>query len=491
MPKTNLAYFKLEEAFQFYYLLKRNLSILNWDSAVVMPKASGEIRGKQISAQTKAILKTLNDPSLVKLFDSVNENADSLDNWQKANFDEMKRIYKANNAIPQELSIELSEQSVKCELTWREARKNNDFKLFAKAFSPLLDLIKKKSEFLSLAYKTTPYLALLREYDPHSEEDDLTTTFDILGKELPKIINIICLARKAEGIKAETLPSIDLNNQKAICHRVMTDLGFNFNQGRLDESEHPFTEGGVGDIRVTTNYYEKDFRITLLSAIHECGHALYDSHLPRDGYMQPVGCDRGMSIHEGIALFYEMVIAGSKQFAEYLSSVFSHFGVSCKAEQIYNSLNTAKPGLIRIDADEVTYLPHIILRYEIETKLLDQSLKIDEIPDFWNSRLFESLQVQPTNYSEGCLQDIHWALGLYGYFPTYARGLLFASQLEKKYHQHIKDLNLNNILVTLEKDIFSKGCFFDEKTFQGFPPESRATEVYLNYIKSKYKLPIQ
>jgi len=484
---SSLAYSELEKIFQSYYLLRRNLSILNWDSAVVMPKASGEIRARQLSAQTQIIHKTLAASNVSKLMNQTEDDVPLLSDWQKSNFREMKRIHFLSNALPMGLQSDLSQQGVKCELDWREAKKNNDFSLFSKSFSKVLDLVKKKADLLANAFGSTPYCGLMQEYDPSAGQDNLNTLFASLSERLPSVIQDICKKQTLDNPKNYSLPKIEISIQKKICRKILVDLGFDFNRGRLDESAHPFTEGGVGDIRITTRYQKNDFQTALLSAIHECGHALYDSHLPENWYMQPVGYDRGMVIHEGIALFYEMMVAGSKSFSTYLSRILFDFGISCEPETIFNSFNRVRPGPIRIEADEVTYIPHIILRYEIETMLLEEKIKIKELPDYWNERMFDLLDLKPSPLQENCLQDAHWSLGLLGYFPSYAKGLLIAVQMEQDYLSPNEGLDFKKLLQSLNRDIFSQASFYQNlpKTENLFSA-SNSTQNLLNYFSKKY-----
>jgi carboxypeptidase Taq len=225
----------------------------------------------------------------------------------------------------------------------------------------------------------------------------------------------------------------------------MKAMGFPFDRGRLDESEHPFTEGVPGDIRVTTRLDPNEPFSGLLGALHETGHALYDLGLPQDWRDQPVGRDRGMALEESQSLLVEMILCRSRPFVRYVQPLFlKHFGVSgpeWEVENVYAHLTRVQRGLIRVDADELTYPLHIMLRYELEKQLLSGELRVRDLPQAWNDGMEQRLGIRPTNDADGCLQDIHWAVGSFGYFPSYALGAVIASQLYETLRTDVPELD--------------------------------------------------
>ena len=371
------------------------------------------------------------------------------------------------------------------EQAWRQAKTDNNFKLFAEAFAPLMELIRKKSETLSSALELDPYSALLQDYDPSVTKIDCDSLFTSLSQKLPSLIREVT-THQAEIPESDPL-DWDTKSQMKICRQVIRDLGFDFEKGRLDKSAHPFTEGGVNDVRMTTQIEPHQPLHSLLSAIHECGHALYDLHLPPDWHTQPVGAALGMSVHEGVALFYEMTVARSTYFAHYLHQQCQSIGLSTTVDNIRIPLLKVNPGAIRIQADEVTYLAHLIIRYRIETKLLEGSLEIESIPTFWNEQMHNLLGITPKDYAEGCLQDIHWALGLFGYFPCYAIGFAHSCHLFRWLQEEIEQCDFGKILQQLDHHLFSRGSM-DTKFF--LLNESVQTtdpaEFILNYLEDKY-----
>jgi carboxypeptidase Taq len=222
-------------------------------------------------------------------------------------------------------------------------------------------------------------------------------------------------------------------------------MGFPFDRGRLDESEHPFTEGVPGDIRVTTRLDPNDPFSGLLGALHETGHALYDLGLPQDWRDQPVGRDRGMALGESQSLLIEMILCRSRPFVRYVQPLLlKHFGVSgpeWELENVYAHLTRVKRGLIRVDADELTYPLHIMLRYELEKQLLSGDLAVRDLPEAWNAGMEQRLGIRPPNDADGCLQDIHWAVGSFGYFPSYALGAVIAAQLYETLRTDVPELD--------------------------------------------------
>ncbi len=479
------AYQQLTETFEKAYYLKRTQALLNWDSAVMLPAAASAIRARQVAIQSDLIHQTLCHPALSQLLKKAHAQASTLDPWQQANLREMQRLHLQYQAVPEALNSQLAEQTVHCEQAWRAAKTNHHFNVFAEAFMPVLELIRQKSETVSQALGLDPYSALVQEYDASVTKADCDSLFTSLSRTLPTLI------RKVESKQSEMPKSTPLDwnakTQMRLCRHVVGELGFDFQKGRLDKSAHPFTEGGVDDVRMTTQLEPHQPLHSLLSAIHECGHALYDLHLPKTWHTQPVGAAQGMATHEGIALFYEMSIARSTHFAHYLQRQCERLGLSASVNDIYLPLLKVSPGVIRIQADEVTYLAHLILRYEIETKLLEGTLEVTSIPQFWNERISALLGVTPANHSEGCLQDIHWALGLFGYFPCYAIGFSHSCQLYRWLQYEIKHCDFKTILKKLDQHLFSQGTFETEFFLHSTNLDNtKPADLMINYLTEKY-----
>jgi carboxypeptidase Taq len=238
--------------------------------------------------------------------------------------------------------------------------------------------------------------------------------------------------------------NFSVSRQRSLVTEVMRAIGFPFDRGRLDESEHPFTEGVPGDIRITTRFDQKDLFSGLFGVLHETGHAMYDLGLPQAWRDQPVGRDRGMALEESQALLLEMIIGRSRAFVAYLRPLLEkHFAVSgpeWEPDNLYRRFTHVQRSLIRVDADELTYPLHILLRYDLEKKLLTGELSVRDLPEAWNAGMEQRLEVRPTGAADGCLQDIHWAFGSFGYFPSYVLGAVIAAQLWERLHGDVPEL---------------------------------------------------
>ncbi len=422
------AYRELETVFAQYYYLKRIDSVLQWDTAVVMPAGSTDARAMQLAALQRSMQAVLADQRVPRLLDDAVAASQRLSPWEQANLREMRTLYDRTVALPDALRSALAQACVRCESAWREARQGRDFNAFAPRFSAVLELVREKAACLADIGGCEPYEALLREYDSERTLQQCQTLFDALQDALPPLL-LRAQDRARQVHPVRPVPALSLSRQKKLCRMVLRDLGFDFQTGRLDQSLHPFTEGGFEDIRITTAYDRRNACKGLLGAIHEFGHAAYDAGLPARWHSQPVGRDRGMSMHEGMALFYEMALARSPGFIDYLETLFSSQGWPFDRAAYRHYLLGVKPGCIRIDADELSYPAHIVLRYRMERALLDGTLDVADIPECWNSHMRDLLDLQPTTLAEGCLQDIHWSMGFLGYFPSYAFGAVYAANL--------------------------------------------------------------
>lgn len=431
-------YQQLEQEFRRLHAFRGALSLLRWDQAVMMPRGSSDVRGEQLAALETEYHALLTAPKVTRLLDRAQANSQGLQDWQLANLREMRRQRDHAIATPPTLVSRLARATARAEAKWIEARRNGDFGMFAPHLEEVVQLVRDKAALLGQALNLQPYDALVDEFSPGITTGEIDTLFKALSRKLPSLIN------EAVEVQARNpaLPisgKISVSRQRALVVEVLKAIGFPFDRGRLDESEHPFTEGVPGDIRITTRFDATEPFYGLLGVLHESGHAMYDLGLPQDWRDQPVGRDRGMALEESQSLLLEMIIGRCRAFVRYLKPLLEkHFGVSgpeWDVEQLYRYLNRVRRGLIRVDADELTYPLHIMLRYELERKILSGELPIRGIPEAWNDFMENRLSVRPTNDTEGCLQDIHWAVGSFGYFPSYALGAMIAAQLWESLHQ--------------------------------------------------------
>lgn len=425
-------YKQLEQEFKRLYAFRGALSLLRWDAAVMMPRGSADVRGEQLAALETEHHALLTAPRITRLLDRAQANSQGLMDWQVANLREMRRQRDHAIATPVALISRLTKAASRAEARWLEARRQGRFELFAPHLEEVVHLVRDKAALLGQALNLAPYDALVDEFSPGITTGDIDAMFKAISRRLPSLIREVI--SQQEGRPPLPLTGkFPPGKQRALILDVMKAVGFPFDRGRLDESEHPFTEGVPGDIRVTTRLDPNDPFSGLLGALHETGHAMYDLGLPQDWRDQPVGRDRGMALEESQSLLIEMILCRSRPFVRYIQPLLlKHFGVSgpeWDIENLYAHLTRVRRGLIRVDADELTYPLHIMLRYELEKDLLSGELAVRDLPEAWNAGMEQRLGIRPSNDADGCLQDIHWAFGSFGYFPSYALGAVIAAQL--------------------------------------------------------------
>lgn len=435
------AYATLESRFADLALLGSVSSVLGWDSATCMPDGAAELRGRQLAYLAGLSHERISDPALAETLQAAEAETGALDDWQRANLREMRRQWTHRTCLPAALVTEFAQVSTESEHAWRGFRKDNDFKGFLPHLTRILDLTREtariKAEVLGLA----PYDALMDGFSPGLRMAEIDRWFGELADFLPGAID------QALASQPPLPPSpgpAAKEKQEALARRLMEALGFDFQHGRLDTSTHPFCGGFPGDVRITTRYDEASFMESLLGVVHETGHALYESHLPEQWRLQPVGEALGMAVHESQSLFVEMQLCRSAAFFRFaLPLLKSELGMaeSVTAEQLYHRAIHVQRSLIRVGADEMTYPLHIILRYELEKALLSGDLAPADLPGAWNDGMQRLLGVRPETDAMGCLQDIHWPGGAFGYFPSYTVGALIAAQLREAMERDLGPLD--------------------------------------------------
>jgi len=425
-------YQQLEQEFRRLHAFRSAASILRWDSAVMMPRGSSDLRGEQLAALETESHSLLVSPRVSRLLARAEANSAGLEDWQTANLREMRRERDHAIATPQNLVSRLAKATARAEVKWIEAKQKSEFGIFAPHLEEVVNLLRDKAGLLGKALNLDPYDALLDEFSPGMTSAEIDTIFTTLGRRLPGLIQEV-IELQAGRPPLEITGRYTPSKQRQLSLEVMKAMGFPFDRGRLDESEHPFTGGVPGDIRITTRFSATDPLTGLMGILHETGHAMYDVGLPEAWRGQPVGRDRGMALQESQSLLLEMLIGRNRPFLRYikphLDKAFGVSGPEWEVENVYRLLIRVRRSLIRVDADEVTYPVHIMLRYELENEILRGELKVKDVPEAWSTRMQDRLGVRPANDSEGCLQDVHWAVGSFGYFPSYAIGAVIAGQL--------------------------------------------------------------
>ena len=426
---TTPHYTDLCHTWQRLYHYSHAASILGWDRNAMMPPHGNDARAAAEAELQALIHRTRTDPRLATLLKAA--EVEPLSDTERANLREIRRDWRDANALPESLVQAKSLAGAKCEHAWRSQRAANDWKGFLENFREVVRLSREEARLLAADSGLSRYDALMDRYEPGVRAADIDRIFGDVRQWLPQLITHVQAKQSSERVLTPSGP-FPVAAQRALNLEVMQLLGFDFNGGRLDESAHPFTGGVPEDVRLTTRYREDNFVQSLMGTIHETGHARFEQNLPREWLGQPIGNARSYGIHESQSLSFEMQLARSREFVGVLAPLLNkHFGSqpAFEPDNLYRLLTRVQPGLIRVNADEVTYPAHIILRYEIERPLIEGEIEPEDIPALWDDKM-QILLGQDTrgNYKDGCLQDVHWTDGAFGYFPSYTLGAMYAAQ---------------------------------------------------------------
>ncbi len=471
-------------------------AICHWDAASIMPSGGSEARSEALAELSVHVHNLSCKPELADWFDKAQTEELSIE--EKASLYEMRRVWKQNTVLPESLVEAKSLAGSKCEHAWRSQRRDNDWKGFEKNWAEVVNLSIEEAQIRAEETSKTPYDSMLELYEPGVSTQSLELVFGNVKNWLPSLIDeVIEKQSKDEIIKPQGKFSASM--QKSLGLDIMNLLKFDFNHGRLDESVHPFCGGVPTDVRLTTRYDESDFIQSLMGTVHETGHARYEQGLPKHLAGLPVGQARSMGIHESQSLFFEMQIGRSMPFIQILSKkARSKFkredDISFSSENFYKLYTSVEKGFIRVDADELTYPAHVILRYEIERDLINGKIKHTDVPELWNQKMQDYLGLSTSdNYTNGCMQDIHWTDGSFGYFPSYTLGAMYASQFMaamKKtvdVNAAISSKDLSPIFTWLANNIWSKGSLLNtNELVKEATGETLNPEYFKSHLKNRY-----
>lgn len=411
-----------------------------WDTRVNMPKKGMPYRGELLGYLSSEQYKLQTSPELKAFLDEFSSAAD-LDDVTAAMVRELQRAYDHTMKIPAQEFREYSVATAAAEAAWEEARAKSDFSLFLPHLEKLIDYNRKFIGYWG--HKGTQYDTLLDLYEPGATVESIGKAFAPLRDAIVSLLERI----KAKGAQPDDSffkKHFPAKDQEGFSRYVLEKIGYDFEAGRLDVSTHPFTVTlGVDDIRITTRYLEDEFRSALFSCVHEGGHAIYEQDIPNSLVGTTLHQGVSMGIHESQSRFYENIIGRSREFWKYFlpeaQKRFPQFeGVSLEA--FYRGINTVTPSLIRVEADELTYSLHVIIRFEIEKAIFNDGVAAKDLPALWNSKYKEYLGIEPGNDAEGVLQDMHWSGGSFGYFPSYALGNLYGGQFLNTLKKDIPDI---------------------------------------------------
>lgn len=466
--RTN--YEALEDEMKALHAIDHALGILHWDEQVMISK-----RGVNDRAESMALLESMSHEKLVseKLGEFLDGTAqESVDSWQRANLREIARRRDVAHAVPKDLIVALTRASARCLESWRNNRMRNDWHSTAPLLGEVINLVQQKAQCLADYFGVSPYDALLSVYEEGLAQSHIDVMFDDLCKKLPDLIED-ALTHQSSPPAFDQRFSIE--DQMEFSKELMKALGFDFDRGRIDTSHHPFTAGSVYDSRITTRFKESNFTESTFATIHETGHALYVQGLPTAWHRQPVGEACGMMIHESQSLFMEMQVSRSDAFLEFLRKASQRrfapdsSGPCWTTEGFRNAVRHVEKGLIRVDSDELTYPLHVILRYELEKPIMGGELPVSDIPGEWSQKMQNYFGISTEgDFTNGCMQDVHWYDGIFGYFPCYSMGAITAAQFFSSFVEEngspesdFSEGNVEAVVQWLRKNVHSKGRFLN------------------------------
>lgn len=492
-------YTLLKDHFHKLARLNHAITFLQWDQLVMMPPGGNNSRSNSIAELSTMYHQLLTSSYLAELLEKCKLQGG--DDEIKRSLVEMTRLHQQALCIPPDLVKAQSLAGSKCEHGWRQQRKENDWNSFLLNFKEVVNLSRQEALARQAAAPErheTPYDALLDLYCTGDSSELIEQIFAELKAELPGLIEQIAENQVAEKIVLQG--PFPMNSQKKLNHKLMDYLGFNFDNGRLDESIHPFSTGDRGDHRITTRFRNEDFLNALLATAHETGHASYEAGLPANWDGLPIGSSRNMCIHESQSLLFEKHLFLSKAFLSFFTKSIHEClprtsGTPC--ESIWSACSQVQPSLIRVEADEVTYPLHVILRFEIESKLINGEIEASEIPGAWDDRMSKYLGLSTAgNYTDGCLQDIHWTDGSFGYFPSYTLGAVNSAQLfaaVKRVHpdwnERLGHGDVTFVRDWLKNNIWSKASSLDsQELIKQATGEGTNPAWFLEHLKERYNI---
>lgn len=489
------AYQQLENLFKELAHLNHIEQIMTWDEATMMPIGGGNAR-----AAAMATFKGIQHQKLTQeqYLDLINEaqQSDSLSHWQSANLFWMEKQIRKALALPTELIQEQTASAIQTEQAWRQYRAENNWHDFLPYLQKTFSLVKEAAQIRAEQFGLSAYDICIDDYCPGMTQATIDPLFDILKNELPTLMQKIITKQKDKTLTPQG--PFPIEKQKALAEKFMKAIGFDFEHGRLDTSHHPFCGGVPEDVRITTRYKEDIVSSALFGICHETGHALYEQGLPKEWLTQPVGQALGMAVHESQSLIIEMEACHSHEFTQFftqqLKSTFND-DPAFETDNLYRMHTQVKPSLIRVDADEVTYPLHVIIRYEIEKDLLSGATHISDLPEIWDAKMSEYLNISTKdNYKDGVMQDVHWPSGTFGYFPAYTLGRLIAAQLfhfathaEPSILTDLSQGNFTQLKQWLNQHIHSKGSSLpQQQLLESATNEPLNSNYFLQRIKERY-----
>ncbi len=494
----------MKESLEFIYKEQKELSnfggiaaLLGWDQMTYMPPKGSEERAEQLSLIARLSHERAISDVFYTHISTLHDIRDQLSEKDRVIVIRLKDDIEKARKVPPAFVEKMSRVTALAYNVWQEARKKDKFSLFAPHLEQIIELEKQYCDYIKLPGH--PYNSLLDDYEEGMTVDILKKEFSMLRPQLVEILKKITTSsvyKKQKPLKM----NLSKDQQKELSTTYLNHLKFPFDRARLDVSAHPFTTTMADDdVRITTNYEHEGLLSSFFSTVHESGHALYELGLPRGEYKDTVISDApSLGIHESQSRFWENMIARSKPFWTFFSPVFQTIApAACKGidtETWYKAVNQVRPSFIRVEADELTYCLHVIIRFELELGLIEGKITVKELPQCWNEKMTDFLGITPSTDREGVLQDMHWSGGSFGYFPTYAIGTIYAAQLYEqliKEHEALREEisqgNYTAIVQWLSEHIHQYGRLMTaDELIKKTCGEGLNSKVFVAYLKEKY-----
>jgi len=491
------AYQKLVDRFVELHHLNHAMTFLSWDQMVMMPSNGNDSRSAAMAEIASIHHAKLTAP---EVGDWLEDAAAVTDAEQRLSVREMRRVWQRSACLPAELVKAKVIAGSRCEHGWRSQRGENDWSGFLANFREVVTLSREEAQrrqSVDASRFATPYDSLLDLHCVGDSKQLIDEVFTVLRAELPSLLQEV--TEKQRSSDSPQLTGVyPVEQQQALSRELMVKLGFDFDSGRLDQSMHPFSTGVPGDLRITTRYSEDEFHEALSATAHEVGHSSYEGGLPEQWQGLPLGSHRNMCIHESQSLLFEKQLFLSKPFTEHFTDTLHRHLPSSAAfdsDRLWRAATRVKPGYIRVEADEVSYPLHVLLRYEIESSLINGEIEAEDIPGLWNEKMVSYLGLSTDgDYVNGCMQDIHWTDGAFGYFPSYTLGAVNAAQLfaslcadNPDWQSSLLNGETGFAREWLKENIWSQGCALEsqelmtQSTGAGTDPS-----FYIKHLRDRY-----
>jgi carboxypeptidase Taq len=495
------AYEKLLVKTKEILLLYSSIGILNWDRETYMPGGAIGLRSEQLGLMSQLAHRMNVDPEIGELLGAAEREKDTLGEAAQRDLYLMRKEYDELTKLPEKLVADIAKQRAVTTQTWKKAKKKKDWKLFQPELEKIVDLAKERAEYLQdVKGASNIYDAMIDDFEPKMTADEITRVFDELKKGLIPLTKKYAEAT-ADFDKAFMSVRVPTNLQRKLATELASLVGYDTTSeeasGRIDEVEHPFTTGYYDDVRITVKYHEDNVASAIFAILHEAGHALYELNLNPDWKFKHIGAASSAGIHESESRFVENMIGRSPEFWEFyyskLNNITDGAFEDTSRDSFTQAVNLVRPSKIRIEADEVTYSLHIIIRFEIERDLFSGKIEVSELPHIWNQKYEEYLGVEIQNDSEGVMQDTHWASGLYGYFPSYALGNVFDGMWYDKMNRDIVGwydaVRIGNIIKPIKwhiENIHHKSNMYDPGDLvERVTGKKMTAKPFLTYLEKK------